>query len=72
MDDIGAHIVGYMIEGRYGWKEFCPDHAGVPLFGNPEARVRTIDVYEASHSWREYQCVSCGRILWMHREKTTA
>lgn len=73
MDDIETHIVGYMVEGRYGWREYCTDHVSVPFRTNPDAKMRSIDVFEAAGSWRDYRCSTCHRILWAHnKEKTTA
>ena len=69
---IADHVVGYMVEGKYEWHEFCPDHVKVPLHCNPEAKVRSIDVFEASGSWRDYRCLACGRILWAHNKKEKA
>lgn len=59
--------VGRMIEGHYGWTEWCPKHATEFLTNHPEARNRAIDVHEVVTSWRDYKCYRCHKELWSRK-----
>lgn len=59
-------VVGEMIEGHYGWNEWCKTHAAEHLARGTSANVnhRPIDIHEVVTSWRPYQCYQCQALLW--------
>lgn len=56
--------IGEMIEGLYGWNEYCPEHATAHMAIYPARGHRSISISEVCTSWREYRCYACGRLLW--------
>jgi hypothetical protein len=58
--------VGQMIEGHYGWNEWCAEHALAHLGRGTSKGLnhRGIDVHEVVTSWREYRCYQCQKLLW--------
>lgn len=56
--------IGEMIEGRYCWNEYCPQHAESYLNVYPDRQHRSISIAEVCSSWREYRCYACNRLLW--------
>lgn len=59
--------IGRMIEGHYGWNEWCPEHAADHLSRGTSVGVnhRSIDVHEAATSWRDFRCYQCRKLLWV-------
>lgn len=58
--------VGQMIEGHYGWNEWCVEHAAAHLARGTSSGTnhRSIDVHEVVTSWRDYRCYQCQKLLW--------
>lgn len=62
--DMSELVVGEMVEGPYGWWEYCKAHADQLLQVYPERHHRTVTVYECRVSFRPYVCRLCRESLW--------
>jgi hypothetical protein len=60
--------VGVMVEGPYGWNEFCDEHARSILAVYPDRNNRTVSLFEVTNSWRPYKCHACSKSLWQMPE----
>jgi hypothetical protein len=54
---------GIMVEGPFGWKEYCRECAETTIRIFPERHHRIISMFEVKTSWRVYTCTLCRERL---------
>jgi hypothetical protein len=60
--------VGEMVEGLYGWNEYCTQHGQAVLNVYPDRHHYHISVFEVVHSWRDMKCYACSKLLWKREQ----
>lgn len=55
--------IGTMIEGPWGWHEYC-EPCATRLLAFVHRRNRAISLFEVKVSYRHYVCCACDHLLW--------
>lgn len=63
-DQLKDMSIGVMIEGPYGWHEYCLQHGTRRVLLQKTLRHRTVSAWEANNAWRAYMCAQCRKHIY--------